>query len=57
MLQKCSEDFNFYFLASTNLEVWGTQFKSLSINCGNNKKLYNSLNPDLIQERIEINLS
>lgn len=50
MLKKCGIDFNFFYLASTNLEVWGSQFKSLSHNPSSSNPNYQSLSPILRKE-------
>ena len=50
MLEKCGSDFNFFYLASTNLEVWGSQFKSLSHIPSTSNTDYKSLSPILRRE-------
>ena len=50
MLENCGSDFNFFYLASTNLEVWGSQFKSLSHIRSTSTADYNSLSPALRKE-------
>ena len=52
MLENCGSDFNFFYLASTNLEVWGSQFKSLSHIRSTSTADYKSLSPALQKERI-----
>lgn len=50
MLDNCGADYNFFYLASTNLEVWGSQFKSLSHVPSTSTADYNSLSPALRRE-------
>jgi hypothetical protein len=56
MLEKCGTDFNFFYLASTNLEVWGSQFKSLSHIRSTSNTDYKSLSPVLRRECKKKNL-
>lgn len=55
MLEKCASDYNFFFLASTNLEVWGNQFKSFPMIQNTEDPLYNSMIPGLKHERKFVN--
>lgn len=53
MLEKCALDYHFFYLSSTNLEVWGSQFKSTSLNpiSPQQRKDFRNLNPALRKER------